>query len=57
MKILKSANIFIFIWKYVKYFKLKQLLPFEIYACEICEKFVYKHSETIDYAQNQTCCM
>ena len=57
MKILKSANIFIFIWKYVKYFKLKQLLPFEIYGCEICEKFAYKHSEIIDYAHNQTCCM
>ena len=27
---------------------LKHLLRFEICAREICEKFVYKHSETID---------
>ena len=28
---------------------LKHLLLFEICACEISEKFVYKHSETIEY--------
>ena len=26
--------------------------PFEICAREICEKFVYKHSETIEYVKN-----
>ena len=31
---------------------LKQLLPFEICAREICEKFVYKHSEAIVYIKN-----
>ena len=29
-------------------FKLKILLRFEISMCEICEKFVYKHSEAIE---------
>ena len=24
----------------------------DVYACEICEKFVYKHSETIEYVKN-----
>ena len=31
---------------------LKQILLFEICAGEICEKFVYKHSETIEYVKN-----
>ena len=33
--------------KYVEDFTLKHLSLFEICAREICEKFVYKHSETI----------
>ena len=32
---------------HVKHFSL-----FEIYAREICEKFVYKHSETKEYVKN-----
>ena len=53
MQIWKSANIFIFIWKYhVEDFRLKHLLLFEICAHEIWEKFVYKHSETINYVKN-----
>ena len=49
MQILKSANIFVFIWKqYVEDFTLKHFLLFEIFAPEICEKFVYKHSEAIN---------
>ena len=47
MQIWNSANIFVVIWKYVEDFTLKHLLLFEIFAREICEKFVYKHSETI----------
>ena len=47
MQIGKSANIFVFIWKYVKDFTLKYLLLFEICSREVCEKFVYKHSEAI----------
>ena len=37
--------------KYVEDFTLKHLTLFEIYAREICEKFVYKHSETIEYGK------
>ena len=46
MQVWKSANIF------VKGLTLKQLLLFEIYARQICEKFVYKYSETIEYVKN-----
>ena len=31
---------------------LKHPLLFEICASEICEKFVYKHSETTEYVKN-----
>ena len=31
---------------------LKHLLLFEICGCEICEKFVYKRSEKIEYVKN-----
>ena len=49
MQIWKSTDIFVLIWKkYVEDFTLKHVLLFEICAREICEKFVYKHSETID---------
>ena len=37
----------------LKIFTLKHFLLFEICAHEICEKFVYKHSETIEYAKNK----
>ena len=33
-------------------FTLKHLLLFEICAREICEKFAYKHSETIENVKN-----
>ena len=32
--------------------RLKPLFIFDISACEICEKFVCKHSETIEYVNN-----
>ena len=49
MQIWKSANIFVLIWKsYVEDFTLEHLLFLEICACEVCEKFVYKHSEIIE---------
>ena len=35
-----------------KDFRLKHLLLSEVSAREICEKFVYKHSETIEYVKN-----
>ena len=31
---------------------LKHLLLFEICTGELCEKFVYKHSETMEYVRN-----
>ena len=50
MQIWEPAIIFVFIWKqYVDDFTLKHLLLFEICAREIREKFVDKHSETIEY--------
>ena len=54
MQIWKSANTFVFKWKwYVEDFTSRYLLlKFEIYACEISEKFVYEHSETINYVKN-----
>ena len=36
----------------VENFTLKHLLLFEKCAREICEKFVYKHSKTIEYVKN-----
>ena len=41
-----------FTWKYVADFTLKHLSLFEIFAREICEKFVYKHSKTTTYVKN-----
>ena len=53
MQIWKSANFFVFTWnKYVEDFTFKQLLLFKISAHDICEKFVYKHSEIIDCVKN-----
>ena len=48
MQIWKSGNILVFIWKlYVEDFTLKQVSHFELCARELCERFVYKHSETM----------
>ena len=56
MQIWKFANISIFIsifvWKYVEDFTLKHFLLFGICALEISEKFVYKHSEAMEYVEN-----
>ena len=52
MKIWKSANIFVFPWKYYEDFTSKNFLRFEICAGEICEKFVYKYSETTEQDKN-----
>ena len=54
IQISKSANVFAFMWKeYVEDFTLKHLILFEIMARKVCEKFVYKHSETIEYVKNE----
>ena len=53
MQIWECANIFVFKLKqYVEDFTLKHILLFEIWAGEICEKLLYKHSETIEYVKN-----
>ena len=49
MQIWKSANMEIIRKQYVED---SHLLHFDICAREICEKFVYKHSETIEYVKN-----
>ena len=41
-----------FMKKYAEDFTLKHHLLFEICAYEICEKLVYKHSDTIEYVKN-----
>ena len=38
--------------KFVEDFTFEHLILFEICARPICEKFVYKHSETVEYAKN-----
>ena len=53
MQIWKPGNIFVSRWKkYVEDFTLKHVLLFEKCTREICEKFVCKHSETIEYVRN-----
>ena len=47
MQIWKSTNIFVFAWKwYVEDLSLKRLSRFEIYATEMCEKFVLIWTQT-----------
>ena len=53
MQIWKSDNIFVFIWKqYFEDFTFRRPLLFEIYSREMCKKFIYKHSEKLEYAKN-----
>ena len=52
-QIWKSANIFVLIWKWnIEDDTFKHFLLFEICTCEMCEQFVWKHSETIEYVKN-----
>ena len=52
MQIWKFANILIFIRKkLVEDLTLKHILLFEICTRKIYEKFVYKHSEAIEYVK------
>ena len=41
-----------FIFEKFEEMPLKQLLHLEISAREMCEKFVYKHSEKIEYVKS-----
>ena len=53
MQILKSATIFVFMWKwYVVDFMFQHLLLSGTCVREICEKFFYKRSEKIGYVKN-----
>ena len=53
MHIWKSANIFVVtLKKDVEDFTLKHRLIFYICAGDICEKFVFRHSETKEYDKN-----
>ena len=53
MQVWKYAYIFVFIWKQcVKDFTLKHFILSEKFAREICETFVYKHSEITEYGKN-----
>ena len=56
----RDSNADLKIWQYLRLhmkliyaedFTLKHLLLFEMCAREICEKFVYKHTETIKYVK------
>ena len=52
LQIWKSAYMFVFIWKYyVEDFTLKRFTHWDM-CHEICEKFVYKHPEAIEYIKN-----
>ena len=44
---------FVFIQKYyLENFAFLILGTFELYKGKVCEMFVYKHKETIDYVKN-----
>ena len=50
MQIWKSSCMFLFIWKYCpESFAFLILRIFELYTRKVCEMFVYKHTETIEY--------
>ena len=53
MQIWKSPYIFLFIWKQQpENFGFLTLGIVELYTCKVCEMFVYKHTETIEYVKN-----
>ena len=46
----KSVNIVFFTWKqYANNFPLQDVLVFGIYAFEICERFYYKQTKTMEF--------
>ena len=49
----ESPHIFEFIYKYYpETFAFLILGILEFYTSKVCEMFVYKHTETIDYVKN-----
>ena len=54
MQILKSPYIFVFTLKqYAENFAFLFLRILELYNRKVCETFVYKHTETIEYVKNE----
>ena len=52
MRILKSPYMFLFIEKYYpENFVFWILRILELFASKVCERFAYKHTETIEYAK------
>ena len=52
MQIWKSPHMFLFIYKYyLENFAFLILRILELYTPKVCEKFVYKHTETIEYVK------
>ena len=53
MQIRKSPYIFVFIQKYyAENFAFLSLRILELYNRKVCEMFVYKHTEAIEYVKN-----
>ena len=53
MQIWKSTYMFVFIQKYyTENFAFLILGILELYARKVCEMFVYKHIETIEFVKN-----
>ena len=53
MKIWKSPYMFVFIWGwYLEKFAFLILGIIELFSRKVCEMFVYKHTETIEYVKN-----
>ena len=52
MQIWNSPYMFVFIKKYYPtYFAFLILLILEIFTSKVCEMFVYKHTEAIEYVK------
>ena len=52
MQIWKSPCMFVFKWKYYsENFALLILRIVEIFTFKVCEMFVYKHAEAIEYVK------
>ena len=54
MQIWKSPYRPVFIWKYYpENFAFLIIRILELYTHKVCQMFVYKHTETIEYVKNQ----
>ena len=54
MQIFKFPYMFVFVQKYYpENFPFLILKVFELFTGKVCEMFVYKYTETIEYVKNQ----